>query len=763
MSHTTDIFNSFLIKIVVFINLFIGSIFIVSAQDEQGFSTDSLPKLGLVLSGGGAKGMAHIGVIKVLEEHQLHPDYITGVSMGSIVAALYAMGYTSNQMQEIVTNIDWDELLSDKIPLRDISIFEKEDYPGYPLKVNFNKRLKLSFPSGMIEAQKIQQFFAKLVWKSNLYDDFNQMPIPYRSIAVDIITGKPFVFKKGSLAQAMRSSMSIPSIFAPVEKDDMLLVDGGVSISYPAQACLDMGADVLIGSYTGIKEKPGKSELYSVIDVLLRSSVVGSLIDTEAQKKNTAVFITSNLDGITATDFSKSKEIIKRGEEASRDSIIAHKLNKLKKKFATFKRKVDFKDTTKIWVDQIVVKGCKLTDSKTVLKISELSAKSYVTADLLDKVVTNIYSRWHYKTVSYDFKKDKQGRKLILNVKEKSRGISDLGIHYDNTNGPSLLLKNTYKNLFFKSTLGKLKVAFSENPRVQFNYKYYPAGSRMIEASLNANFRLSKIPDIVKNEGEEFRLGHYMYAHADLNVALSLAPFKSFLLQGKLGKQYSNILLKEGMQLQYNANSINYNLDYLKFKISLNTLNDNYFPTKGILMNTSLKSTFNVHSTKGSTSYFLNDVKDRNIIFNFNYKQYVYILKHLSVIPSVNFGVMASPEFITEKFFLGGINYSLRANAFNFPGIKANYITSDNFLTYGLNGQYRLFKDWYLNGGVDEMFFMNYANYENEDENTIGNIITSWNFGIGTSTKIGPLRLIISQNSEKPKDVYWSFNIGVPF
>jgi outer membrane protein assembly factor BamA len=217
------------------------------------------------------------------------------------------------------------------------------------------------------------------------------------------------------------------------------------------------------------------------------------------------------------------------------------------------------------------------------------------------------------------------------------------------------------------------------------------------------------------------------------------------------------------MQFYYNANYINYNLDYLKFRISLNTLNDNYFPTKGIVINSSLKSTFNVHFTKGSSSYLLNNVKDRNLIFNFKYKQYIYILKHLSIIPSINFGVMESPEFITEKFFLGGINYSLRSNAFNFPGIKSNYITSDDFLMYGLNGQYRLFKDWYLNGGVNEMYFMNYANYENEDDSSLDNTISSWNFGIGTSTKIGPLRLIVSQSFNKPKNVYWSFSIGVPF
>ena len=733
----------------------------IAAQNNLDTNSNTSPKIGLVLSGGGAKGSAHIGVIKVLEEYGIRPDYITGTSMGSLVAAMYTLGYTTEQMDSIIMSIDWDELMADKIPLREISIFEKSDYPGYPVGINFNRNLKPSLPSGMIYGQKIQALHSKLVWKSNTYESFDDFPIPYRCVATDIISGYPHVFKDGNLAIAMRSSMSIPTVFAPIDIDTMLLIDGGVTVNYPVQQCIDLGADIIIGSYTGFEEKPDKSELHSMISILTRGSVISGIVDAKEQEKKTDVFIKPDLTGLSAADFDKSEEIINRGEIASRDSAVLVQLEEISSKINKKEKPNPLLDTTKIWVDRIIIEGSVLSDSARVLKVSGLKNKTYLTADDVNNAITDIYSSWQFNKVSYYFDKDSTENNLVIKLIEKSRGRISLGIHYDNSYGPNIFIKTSYKNLFLKSTLAEMKLSISENPRALINYKFYPTKNRRIELSLNGYFQLMMIPDVIKNNGNNYNIGHFVSTHIDLNTKLAVEPIKNVLLEAQYGKQLNDVFLKDGAQYYYHVNSINYNLDYYQLRFSINTLDNNYFPTKGIFINAVLKSTFNANSNKSDTLELLKDIEDNNYITRLDYKQYILIKKRFSIIPSFSFGAMESTAFLTEKFLVGGLNYSLRPNTINFPGVKSDFIATDNFIMYGIDGQYRFATNWYAFAGLHEVFFVDYAEiYSNSDFDS--NVIDSWNVGLGLQSKLGPVRVIMSKSFER-KEIVWSLNIGVPF
>ena len=738
----------------------------IQAQDTLLIAPER-PKIGLVLSGGGAKGSAHIGVIKVLEENNIRPDYITGTSMGALVGGFYALGYSVEQLEEIVTSIDWDDLMADRIPLRDILIFEKDDYPGYPLTINFDNNNKPSLPSGMINGQKIQALHSKLVWKSNTYENFEDFPIPFHCVATDIISGNPYVFKEGNLAEALRSSMSIPTVFVPVDKDTMLLVDGGVTVNFAVQQCLDMGADIIIGSYTGFEEEPSKKELRSMISILTRSAVIGGVVDARTQRTKTDVFIKPNLQGLTAADFNKTSEIIKCGEIAARDSLIVSQLQKITEGLPSNKEinhlLLSVPDTTKIWVDKILVEGNNLTDSARVIKVSGLKSNTFVSAEQVDKAITRVYSSWQYNKVTYYFRTENNKKILVIKLDERSRGQIALGLHFDNYEGASFLAKITYHNLFLKSTIVEFKFSISKYPRALLSYKYYPTKNKRIELSLNGYSQVRSFPDIIKQEDYKYNIGHFEAYLGVINTRLSLSPIRNTLVEAEIGKSFNSILLKDGVQYYYNMTSINYNFDYYRIRLNINTLNDNYFPTKGLYMDWAFNSSFNAKSNRSDTTEILNGVKKENYTVRFSYKQYILIRKHFSIIPNISFGSMSSAAFMTDKFFVGGMNYSLRPQVVNLPGVKPDNISTDNYLIYGIEGQVNLFRNWFIYGGVHELFFVNYVDYSSDTEYDFEDgVIDSWNFGLGWKTKIGPIRLVTSRDFTK-KDFVWSLNIGVPF
>lgn len=218
--------NRFVIALVI--------IFLLPFHFSLGQEQASRPKIGLVLSGGGAKGLAHIGVLRAMEKAGLTPDYITGTSMGSIVGALYAIGYSSDDIEEIVAKLDWDAVLSNKITLNQITFEEKAYYGRYVAELPV-KGINVGLPRGLIEGQKLSDYLSRLTRSAHDIEDFSDLPIPFACVAADIATGEPVVLNKGSLPEAIRASMAIPTLFTPVEIDGRLLVDGGLIRNFPVQ------------------------------------------------------------------------------------------------------------------------------------------------------------------------------------------------------------------------------------------------------------------------------------------------------------------------------------------------------------------------------------------------------------------------------------------------------------------------------------------------------------------------------------------------
>lgn len=193
-------------------------------------------RLGLVLSGGGAKGFAHIGVLEVLEEEGIRPDLITGTSMGSVVGGLYACGYSAKQIEKLVLSVQWDDVLTNKIPLDRIAMEEKPYYGRFLVELPFDG-LKPKVPTGVIRGQKIDELLRRYTLPFQGTTDFDSLPIPFACVATDVSRGKAILQRHGSLPDAIRASMAIPTVFTPLAQDSMLLVDGGTLRNFSGKRC----------------------------------------------------------------------------------------------------------------------------------------------------------------------------------------------------------------------------------------------------------------------------------------------------------------------------------------------------------------------------------------------------------------------------------------------------------------------------------------------------------------------------------------------
>jgi NTE family protein len=204
------------------------------------------PKIGLVLQGGGALGLAHVGVITWLEEHHIPIDYVAGTSMGGLVGGVYATGHNAAEMRQIVKGINWDDVLSPLTPFNDLSIRRKEDARDYPNGLEFGLHKGLQFPSGLNSGQEVVLVLDKIALPYSEIKSFNDLPTPFACVATDLVSEKPKVFRSGSLSLALRSTMSLPGIFTPVRTKDAIYADGGLLNNIPVNVAKEMGADLTL-------------------------------------------------------------------------------------------------------------------------------------------------------------------------------------------------------------------------------------------------------------------------------------------------------------------------------------------------------------------------------------------------------------------------------------------------------------------------------------------------------------------------------------
>src|SRR5215471_4837609 len=288
------------------------------ARPQETAPQRSRPKIGVALEGGGALGLAHIGVLAWFEEHHIPIDYVAGTSMGGLVGGLYASGKSPRELEEIVAAQKWDVIIGGQTPYQDLSYRRKEDSRDYPTFLQLGLKKGLSLPSALNAGHQISLLIDRETLPYADVKSFDDLPIPYRCVATDLVSGKEIVFKDGNLSQAIRASMSIPGVFKPVRNGDEVLVDGGLVGNLPTDVVRQMGADVVIAVHLEIA--PVKAEdiqsFFSVlgrsVDVIIRENELRGLSAAD-------LVVKIDLHSYSSMDYSKSKSIIEEGVSAAQE------------------------------------------------------------------------------------------------------------------------------------------------------------------------------------------------------------------------------------------------------------------------------------------------------------------------------------------------------------------------------------------------------------------------------------------------------------
>jgi NTE family protein len=376
------------------------------------------PRIGLALGGGGARGMAHIGVIRALEQLHVPVDYVVGTSMGSIVGGLYACGYTPDEMEKLIKSIHWDTLFQDAPDRAQRSFRQKEDdfehLIPFEFGLNFSKG-GLVLPPGLIAGSKLGYVLENAMLGCSSVPTFDHLRIPFRAVATDIQTGEPYVMSKGNLARAIRASMAIPAIFTPVELDGHLLIDGGEAQNLPVQTVRAMGADIVIAVNVGSSGGASADKPTNV------GSMIGRLIDlplqqnTQASAKLADVVITPDLGKYTSADFVTGTAMIPLGYNSAMAQEAKFKQwEEEASVYSTWKLRHDASRPSLPVIDEVQIAPIPGMDERRVSHLVQTKAGQVLDTKVLGQDLKRIYALGTFEIVSYEI--IEQGPRHILRI-----------------------------------------------------------------------------------------------------------------------------------------------------------------------------------------------------------------------------------------------------------------------------------------------------------------------------------------------------------
>ncbi len=406
-------------------------VFLVSSSinTQDTLDTPSI-RIGLALSGGAALGIAHIGVLKVLEREGIDVCYVSGNSMGSLVGGLYSAGYNAAELESIAVHADFRRLFSSSIPFGAQYLPERQRSQRYILNLSHNNFIP-ALAGGLVSLQNVEFLLMRLLSRIeyDTYYDFDSLPIPYRAIAVDLTSGEIVVLKNGRLEQAIRASIAIPGVFAPETIDSMVLVDGGVQRLLPAEPLLEFEPDIIIASIT--KKKNEMETGIELIDVVSRTMNLINLGDLRAQTALADIIIEPDVDRFNASDFSRAADLITVGVTAAEKMI--PQIKELVGDRHPFKPAKEAVERSMPLIESIRFEGQETTRPSILSRA--ITSKKYMRLDfqrIIDDMV-NLYNTGLFLNVNYRLESASDTTvNLIFELEEQDYGFYNLGLRYDN-------------------------------------------------------------------------------------------------------------------------------------------------------------------------------------------------------------------------------------------------------------------------------------------------------------------------------------------
>lgn len=725
----------------LFIILLLISTFSFSQEKQQDL------KVGLVLSGGGAKGLAHIGVLKVIDEAGIRIDYIGGTSMGAIIGALYASGYTGKQLDSIFGQTNFSKLIQDDIPRGSKTFYEKQEAEKYALILPFDK-FKIGFPSGLSKGQNVYNLLSRLTSHVNDVSDFSKLPIPFFCVATNVENGKEVILDHGYLPRAVTASGALPSLFGPVIIDDQVLIDGGVVNNYPVNEVRAKGMDIIIGVDVQDSLKT-RDQLKSAFDVLVQINNYRTIDDMVEKHKETDVYIHPNIKDFSVVSFSDGRSIVASGvtaAESYREQLqeIASKQKPLKK------NKIKFETRDTIYIKEVIIEGNEKYTRSYVLGKLKLRTPDKVTYKYFTEGINNLSATGNFQDINYKFFEDENNQNtLLIQLRESNSSMSlRFAAHYDDLFRTAALVNITKKRLFTNNDIASLDLIAGDNLR--YNFEYYIDKGFYWSLGFNSKYHFfeTDVPlsfvDVDLETDLSLPINKLSVNYSDFTNQLYFETlFRRTFVLGAGGEHKYLRYLSETIGTDANNlprtvfESTNYYsaFGYLKY----DTYDNSFFPKSGAYFsgdfhwyllaqgrNKEFKP-FSVAKAKMGYAHMIYDKISGNITTEGGFK-------------------LGGPETTTLDFALGGYGFKEMNNILPFLGYEAISIRGNTYLKATLTIDYEIFRKNHLNIGAN---IANVGNDLFERGKWIDGVkYSAYSVGYGLETILGPMEIKYAYSPE---------------
>lgn len=750
----------------------------------QGFAQQKKPKVALVLSGGGAKGIAHIPLLQTLDSLGIVPDLIVGNSMGSVVGGLYAMGYSGDSIANIVKQANWKQLIGGRVSLKNVSVEEKTEFGRYLVELDYEKG-KVKLGKFLLNDQNLRQFMTNLTFPSYKINDFDKLPIPFRAIATDIVHGKEVVLKDGSLALAMRASMSLPGVFSPVPYKDGLLIDGAILNNFPVDVAKDMGAEIIIGSDVG-DGMMKKKELESISSLLFQAGMLSSHLKNPKNRALCDILI-NHTEYLTfgTTDFQNNQEIFKEGKRAVKDKLTELTLlsNRLKPYYQKV-AKVPFVQE-QIKLDTIIYStidktNLPLVKARTNIQPGEVYTRTELIEGINRAMGTTIFSQITFEQFS-----EKGGLGLQLNGFERSKHQVKGSIHYDTFHGVGILFNYTGRNILGAASRSLVTLDIAEMPRFRIQHQKNFGSDRdwwwrteaygqLLTQEVNMNQRIE----------EQIR---YRYFEFENQVNRNITSMASY---AGLNLSYQNTVLTprispESGNPSLKLKSYSFNVFQIGAHYVYNTLNSAAFATEGATLKgniaRSVNNNINVGFSDGSIPNEIGAISnytkfgfdsEKRFSLNSKFTGILGLAGNFIIVDTENSKDVSFNDFgVAAKYSLGGNQLSPRRDSFILPGLQEGELPVSQFTKLNLGLQYNFKTKLYIIPHLD-VAIVGFGNFENyiknmvpakgqwQDFNDVSFLLSS-GITLGYDSILGPVTFDVSWVNDLDK-VRFFFGVGFP-
>ena len=728
------------------------SLFGTLAGQETQPAQKQKPKIGLVLSGGGAKGLAHIGVLKVLEEAGVEISYVGGTSMGAIVGGLYAAGYSATELDSIFRDLDADALLRDFTPRSSKNFFEKRNDEMYALTLPF-KNFKIGFPTALSKGLYNYTTVNRLTDHVRNIRDFNKLPIPFVCIATDIETGEEVVLHKGVLPDAILASGAFPSLYSPVEIDGRLLIDGGVTNNYPIEEVKKMGADIIIGVDVQDPLKT-RDQIKGATGVLVQINNYQMIKKMDAKRKATDIYIKPDISGFSVVSFQDGVDIIKKGEDAALKIIDT--LRALGSGVPIVKSHIGIKDS--LCIEQIEISGLKnYTRSYIIGKLS-FKPGNKVSYDAFNNGITNLNATQNFTSISYSFDRDEKDKGEVLSLKLRETPTTrflKFGLHYDGLFKSAVVVNLTQKNFIKRNDVASLDVILGDNFRYNLDYYidngfYISYGFHSHYYGFNRNISANYVSDAANLLNLETLNTDFTDFTNQLYIQTIFA--RRFLLGG--GAEFKHLKIKSPTLNNSNIDPVFDDSDYFSAYsyIKFDSYDNKHFPTQGYFFSAEAKAYL---FSSDYTNTFNNFTTLKAEISTAK-----TVARHLTIDLEAESGLTIGDNVATFDYILGGYGYNTFHTLRHFFGYDFLSLSGNSYIKGAATLDYEFVRKHHLNVTA------NYANVGSHlyREGELFSLpkYSGYAVGYGMETIIGPLEIKHSWSPETGKHYTW-FSVGFWF